>query len=134
MGAEHNQLKLQVLALQKDKLRLETILSKHSLNCNLLNKTVAPRQVADNCQEEELDRGNSCSLNLDESRKEISSKSQTCGNVCGNVCQGHLRNLTKDQKIAILKTYLKENQSKPEVQKLLRKITEMTKPSYSDEV
>ena len=48
--------------------------------------------------------------------------------------QARLRNLSKDQKIALLKAYLKDNQAKPEVQQLICKITEMTKSNNGDEV
>lgn len=44
-----------------------------------------------------------------------------------NLDRGSLRNMSKEQKISMLKAYLKGNQSKPEVQKLIGQISEMTR-------
>lgn len=39
----------------------------------------------------------------------------------------HLRSMSKEQKISLLKAYLKGNQSKPEIQKLMGQISQMTR-------
>ena len=62
----------------------------------------------------------------------IFTPSVCCSYGCGCENQARLQNLSKDQKIALLKTNLKDNQAKPEVQQLIGKITEMTKSNNSD--
>ena len=47
--------------------------------------------------------------------------------------RGSLRNMPKEQKISLLKAYLKGNQSKPAVRKLIRQISEMAGTRHSME-
>ena len=133
MTETHQTLKAEVEALQKFKLKLEFLLTEHSLTCKLENKTVTTQKAPVDCQHEQSVRDNESSGNLEESRKETSCYPDECGSDSCSVNREHLRTLSKDQKIAILKAYLKGNQSKPEIQNLIGKIADMTEGSQCEQ-
>ena len=129
LNSEHQRLRAEVTSLKEFKSKLQAMLSNHSQHCTLKIQRHVSRddivKIQDgidvNLANERVQKSG-----ISRSAKEsvINDTSKLPG--LNNTSRERLRNLAKDKQISILKAYLKENQTKPEVHKLMTKITEVS--------
>lgn len=147
LSEKNQKLKADVDALHKVKQRMETAWSKHLSTCS--NKTLkimnAAKDINTTSGNEETDvveeivtspelpaveawnKGNGYNrVNSENNSISPENNRGRPGINIFNINLARLHDISKEQKIAVLTAYLKGNHSKPEVQKLIGKINEMT--------
>lgn len=125
---ENRNLKAEVDSLQNYKQAMEAALHSHLQSCN--NTALSSEAMLETISVREDRTLNDSSEFLD-SKRMINENGNN--NMQINAARGdstYLSSLSRLQKIAVLKVYLKENQSKPEVRKLIWKINDMAKTNH----
>ena len=153
LSGENQRLRAEVNALEKFKLKLKKVLEDHLTSCSIKDNTslgcsinstqasnsivTAPIRTKSLTEPiySDVSIGSVPSSFIEETNFKASGEMHIVKGVPAlgprNFDRKNLRDLSKEQKIAMLKAYLRGNQSKPEVQRLIGQISQMTRADHT---